>query len=196
MANNSQDRKSLALDRVAHRWLTEAADETGLSVKEALQDAIRCWKSVIRELETQPADLIESAVEFHRAKERLEKISRAVEPDVEASDPASAIERAVGPTVTMSVGAQATEGARSDNEYSVELYTTDWERTENTAAKVGPGSYRVVQKLSEETGRSAKDCVEEAVQLWCIVQREHRIEHRGERAKRKLRRIRDLIEDS
>lgn len=192
MSNDSNDRKSLALDRVAHRWLKEAADETGLSVKDALQDAILCWKHVIQESEADPSDLIEDAVEFHTTKERLEEISRAIEHDAGEAEPWSELKQAVGPVPTMEEGLQAGEGGQPDSDYAVDLYTTDWERTKNTAAKVGPGSYRVVKKLSEEAGRSAKECVEEAVQLWCIVQ----TEHRGERAKRKLRRIRDLIEDS
>lgn len=194
MSNDSTDRKSLALDRVAHRWLKEAADETGMSVKDALQDAILCWKYVIQETKAHPSDLIEDAVEFHTAKERLEEISRAIEHHDEEMDLRSEFERAVdlGPVPKMEEGLQADAADRPDSDYAEDLYTTDWERTKNTTAKVGPGSYRVVKKLSEETGRSAKACVEEAVQLWCIVQ----TEHRGERARRKLRRIRDLIENS
>lgn len=186
MTNTEQNRKSLALDRAAHQWLTEAADEAEITVKDALEKAVLWWSTVVEQMDVTPAELIESAVQVQEARNRLGELVRArrpARPEAELTD-AEEIARKFASAETMDHGLQPEDP-------TPDLYSTDWERSDHTAAKVGPGAYRVVKKLSDETDRSAKECVEEAVQLWCI----YREERRGERAASAVERIRRVLKD-
>lgn len=197
MGESSQGRKSLSLDRAAHRWLTRAADETGLSIKDALEDAIRTWAHVTRETGLEPANVIESAAALRTARREWKEISVAA-PRTEPPDESEEINRAVGATEkveepTMVLTAEG-ELKRPDEVEPWEthgLYSTNWERSQHTAAKVGPKAFRIVKEIADETDRSAKSCVEEAVQLWCILQNEQR----GQRASRKARQARQILEE-
>lgn len=186
MANESNDRKSLALDRAAHQWLTEAADEAEITVKDALEEAVLWWSTAVEAMDASPAELIESAVNVQEGRNRFGELSLArkpVRPEEELTDQ-EIIQRQSASTETMDHGLQPEDP-------TPDLYSTDWERSDHTAAKVGPGAYRVVKRLSDETDRSAKECVEEAVQLWCI----YREERRGERAASAVERIRRVLKD-
>lgn len=197
MTNNSTDRKSLALDRAAHRWLTDAAEETGLSVKDALEDAVRYWAHITRETELEAANLIKSATALREARRQWDEISVAA-PKSEALGEMGMLKEAVGETEKMDETTMIYT-AEGDLKHPDEvepwethgLYSANWERSKHTAAKVGPEAFCTVKEIADETDRSAKRCVEEAVQLWCILQNEHR----GERATRKARQAREILEE-
>lgn len=197
MTNKSTDRKSLALDRAAHRWLTNAAEETGLSVKDALEDAIRYWAHLTRETELEAANIIESAAAVRAARTQLEEIS-VVAPKSETRGEMEEMKEAAGEAEKMDA-TTLIYTAEGDLKHPDEvepwethgLYATNWERSKHTAAKAGPEAFHTVKEIADQTDRSAKRCVEEAVQLWCILQNEHR----GERATRKARQAREILEE-
>lgn len=204
MVNESNDRKSLALDRAAHRWLTEAAEKADLSVKEALEDAIRFWARVTSAEDVTPKELIEGAVLLRKAERWLEQTSISITPPG-LSDDMAAILEASGPSETIDdietqqfveIEGELVTVEEAEEKFEpwqwIDLYSFDWERSEHTAAKVGPDAFEIVDEIADETDRSNKRCVEEAVQLWCILQNEYRAKRASRKARKALEILREI----
>lgn len=45
----------------------------------------------------------------------------------------------------------------------------DWERSKHTSVKIGDDYFTELREEVDRQDRTSKECVEEAVQLWCVV---------------------------